>query len=85
VAQTLNTNVVQQVTIFKKAKGSRGVSHWFKQERPCKVTKNSASSNSAPAPIFAFFHHFALKISNAILHESCVPCKTAHFSYWVIF
>jgi hypothetical protein len=33
---------------------------------------------------FCIFHTLALKISNANLHESCVPCKTSHFSCWVI-
>jgi hypothetical protein len=55
VAQTLNTEVVQQVTIFKNAKGYRGFSHWFRQERAHKVAKNSAPVNRSRIPSQAFF------------------------------
>jgi hypothetical protein len=55
VAQTLNTEVVQQVTISKMPKGLGCYSHLFRQERALKVAKNSAPVNRSRTPSQAFF------------------------------
>jgi hypothetical protein len=85
VVQTLNTKVAQQVTLYKNAKGSRGFYSLVWAGTTVQVDQVLGAQEQCSNACFCIFHTLPLQTSNANLQESCVPCKTAHFSYWVIF
>jgi hypothetical protein len=53
----------------KMPKALGGFTHWFEQERQCKLTKFSAPRNSAPMPVFAFFTPFHSKLAMPIFKK----------------
>jgi hypothetical protein len=84
VLQTLNTKVIKQVALFNNAKGSIEFYLLVWAGTAVQVNQKLGAREQYSSACFCIFHTFALKISNANLHQSCVPWKTAHFSYWVI-
>jgi hypothetical protein len=78
VLQTLNTKVIQQVTLYNSAKGSRGFTHWFGNKLQRKSVKNSTLVNSNPAHCFAFFITFHSKLAMP-LYRKVVCLAKLHF------
>jgi hypothetical protein len=62
----LNTKVIKQITLYNNAEGSRVFTHWFEHKLQGKSGKNSAPTNSNPAPCFAFFTTLHSKLAMPI-------------------
>jgi hypothetical protein len=69
VHQTLNTEVAQQVTLYKIAKGSRVFCSRVLAQNAEKVGQNSTPVNSKQTPRFAFFTSLNSKLAMPLNRE----------------
>jgi hypothetical protein len=79
VLQTLSTKVVKQVALFNNAKGSVGFYSLVWAGTTVQNSQKLGACEQWFSACFCIFHTLSLKISNANLHESFLPCKTANF------
>jgi hypothetical protein len=84
VLRTLNTKVIEQVTLFNNAKGSIGFYSLVWAGTSVQNSQKLGACEQWFSALICIFHKFALQTSNATQQRSGVPWNSSHFSHWAV-
>jgi hypothetical protein len=82
VLKVMNRKVVDLTTLYNFHKGRIVFFSTDFAQTAAKLRMSPHSGEQEVLSVDHVFHQFPFKISNANLHESCVPQQTGQLSYW---